>query len=221
MAPPDQHMADQPLADQRLALAVQGAETLRAGGLAAFPTDTHYALSVLASHGPAVMRCYALKGRPDSEPMPIFLPSLAALDTVAADVPDTIRALAEAAWPGPLTLVLSRNPEWRSLAAPGKTVAVRIPDHPLALALLASIDEPITGSSANRHGEEPAETPEAIRDLFGEDVTILPALDVPLAGRPSTVLDCTGAEPRITRSGAMADDRVAELLSRHLTPQRN
>ena len=207
--------------DQLMALAAQGAETLRGGGLVAFPTDTHYALSVLAAHGPAIMRCYALKGRPDSEPMPIFLPSLSALDTVAAEVPDAIRALAEAAWPGPLTLVLSRNPEWRSLAAPGKTVAVRIPDHPLALALLASIGEPITGSSANRHGEEPAGTPEAIHELFADAVTILPPLGLPPVGVPSTVLDCTGSEPRITRSGAMADDRVAELLSRHLTTQRN
>ena len=111
----------------------RGAGVLRDGGLLGLPTDTQYALAALASDGAAVMHCYACKQRPDDDAMPIFLPSLAWLDRVATDIPAGARALAAEVWPGAVTLVLPRNPHWRSLAVPGKTVAVRIPDHPLAL----------------------------------------------------------------------------------------
>ena len=191
-------------------------ETLRAGGLLALPTDTQYALAVLAADGAAVMRCYALKQRPDDDPMPIFLPSLRWLDRVAVDVPAAARAVAKDVWPGPLTLVLSRNPQWRSLAAPSKTVAVRIPDHPLALALLAALDEPVTGSSANRQGQSAALRAADVHASFGDDVSVLPELGVLPNGEASTMLDWTGAEPRVIRPGALAPEDVEALLQRHL-----
>lgn len=202
--------------DQLTTLAKHGAEALAAGGLVAAPTDTQYALCALASRGAAVMRCYAVKRRPDDESMPIFLPDLSWLIRVATDVPEVIQALAEAAWPGPLTLVLTRNRAWRSLATPGKTVAVRIPNHPLALALLAAVGEPITGSSANRRGEPAPLSAEAVHAALGDDVTVLPTLGVAPQGTASTILDCTYAEPRIVRAGALSDERVAELLARDL-----
>lgn len=197
-------------------LVLPAVETLRAGGLLALPTDTQYALAVLAADGAAVMRCYALKQRPDDDPMPIFLPSLRWLDRVAVDVPAAARAVAKDVWPGPLTLVLSRNPQWRSLAAPSKTVAVRIPDHPLALALLAALDEPVTGSSANRQGQSAALRAADAHASFGDAVSVLPELGVLPNGEASTMLDWTGAKPRVIRPGALAPEDVEALLQRHL-----
>ena len=201
--------------DRLTALAERGAQTLRDGGLLALPTDTQYALSALATHGPAVMRCFALKRRSDDDPMPLLLPDLDWLPRVAAAVPAPIAALAQAVWPGPLTLVLPRHPAWHSLATPSSTVAVRIPNHPLALALLATLGEPITGSSANRHGEPAPTRPEAVHASFGDDVTVLPPLGLLPHGLASTILDCTGPEPRPLRIGAIDADQLAGLLSQH------
>ena len=154
------------------------------------------------------MHCYALKQRPDDDAMPIFLPSLAWLDRVALDVPAAARALVEEVWPGALTLVLQRNPEWRSLAVPGKTVAVRIPNHPLALRLLAALDEPITGSSANRHGDPPALRANDVHASFGDAVTVLPELGLLPQGTASTILAWSDAEPRILRPGALTTEQI-------------
>lgn len=194
----------------------RGIDALTSGGLIGLPTDTQYALSTLAGDGAAVMRCYALKQRPDDDAMPIFLPSLDWLERVAVDVPAAARALAEEVWPGAVTLVLRRNPDWRSLAVPGKTVAVRIPDHPLALGLLGALDEPLTGSSANRHGEPPALRANDVHDSFGDAVAVLPEFGVLPQGMASTILAWNDAEPRILRSGALSDEQVEALLQRHL-----
>jgi L-threonylcarbamoyladenylate synthase len=199
-----------------LPLAQQGAKALREGRLVALPTDTQYALSVLARSGGAVMHCYALKNRPDSEAMPIFLPSIDALDTVATDFDDGVRELAAAAWPGALTLILPRNPGWESLAVPTKTVAVRIPDHPLTLTLLDEIAEPITGSSANRHGERAALSEEEVRAAFGDEVLVLPDAGLLPQGAASTILDCVGPEPRVVRAGAVSEFDIDRLLAEFL-----
>ena len=202
--------------DQLGAFTTRGVDALTGGGLIGLPTDTQYSLSALASDGAAVMHCYALKQRPDDDAMPIFLPSLAWLDRVALDVPAAARALAEEVWPGALTLVLQRNPEWRSLAVPGKTVAVRIPNHPLALQLLAALDEPITGSSANRHGDPPALRANDVHASFGDAVTVLPELGLLPQGTASTILAWSDAEPRILRPGALTTEQIDVLLQRHL-----
>ncbi len=194
-------------------LAEQAAVVLRHGGMVALPTDTQYALAVLAEHGAAVMRLFDLKGRPDDQALPILLPDPSWLDVVATDVPEAARAVAAAFWPGPLTLVLARNPAWRSLAVPGSTVAVRIPDHPLARAVLAAVAAPITGTSANRHNDPPPTTPDAIRDLFADAVQVLPPLAVMPQGVASTILDCTVAPPRILRAGALPGAAIQRVLT--------
>jgi L-threonylcarbamoyladenylate synthase len=207
--------------EQVTTFAERGAELLRAGHLVAVPTDTQYALSALSTQGAAVMQCFALKRRSDDDAMPIFIPDLSWLDVVATEVSDEARSLAEAVWPGALTLVLRRNPEWRSLATPGKTVAVRIPDHPLALALLEAVDTPMTGSSANRHGEPAALTAEGVNAVFGDEVTVMPTLGIAPQGTASTILDCSGDAPQILRSGAVDEARVADVLGRHLAASSN
>lgn len=202
---------------ERLELLVErAAASLRGGGIVAVPTDTQYGLAALAGQGGAIMRLFALKGRSDEQALPIFLPDLSWLEIVASEVTVAARALAEEAWPGALTLVLQRNPKWRSLAVPGKSVAVRIPNHPLAQALLAAVAEPITGTSANRHGEPAAVEPEAVRATFGEAVEVLPPMGVMPDGRASTILDCIGPEPRVLRAGAVSEERIHDLLARHV-----
>lgn len=201
--------------DQISTLIDRAKAALTSGGLIGLPTDTQYALSALASDGAAVMHCYALKQRPNDDAMPILLPSLAWLDRVATDIPPAARALAEEVWPGAVTLILPRNPAWRSLAVPGKTVAVRIPNHPLALGLLAALDEPLTGSSANRHGEPPALRANDVHTSFGDSVTVLPEFGVLPQGTASTILAWSGAEPEIVRPGALTSEQVEALLQRH------
>jgi L-threonylcarbamoyladenylate synthase len=203
-------------AEQLSAVVDRAVSVLNDGGLIGLPTDTQYALSALASDGAGVMRCYALKQRPDDDAMPIFLPSLDWLDRVAIDIPTAARAFAAEVWPGDVTLVLKRNPEWRSLAVPGKTVAVRIPNHPLALALLAVLNVPITGSSANRHGKSPALRANDVHESFTDAVTVLPEIGVLPQGTGSTILDWSDAEPRILRPGARSQEQIESLLQRHL-----
>ena len=193
-----------------------GAAALRRGAVVAVPTETQYALCVLASNAEAVRRCYALKARPLTEAMPILLPDAGWLERVGTGISAGLRALAAAAWPGPLTLVVRRNPAWRSLAAAGETVAVRVPDHPVARAVLAAVGEPITGSSANRHGEAPALTADDAQATFGRAVMVLPALGLLPRGAASTILDCAGPAPRLLRVGAVEAAAVAALVAAHL-----
>ncbi len=191
----------------------QAARVLSQGGIVALPTDTQYGLAALASNGAAMMKLFHLKRRPDDQALPIFLPDHSWLGRVATDVSPSIRRLAQAVWPGAVTLVLRRNPKWYSLAAPYETVALRIPAHPVARALLDKVGAPLTGTSANRHQEPAATTPEAILELFGSAVEILQPSGLLPAGKPSTILDCTGAEPRVLRSGLVGEEDIRAILA--------
>ena len=192
----------------------RAARVLREGGIVAVPTDTQYGLAALASHGAAIMRLFALKQRSDDQALPIFIPDQSWLDTVATHVSEDVRSLIDTIWPGGLTLVLRRNADWHSLAVPGETVAVRIPDHPIARTLLTAVAEPITGTSANRHGRPAAATPEAVGETFGDEVEILPPGDVTPQGQPSTILDCTGVDPHIVRGGIVGEEQIRAILAR-------
>ena len=148
--------------------------------------------------------------------MPIFLPEATWLERVALPASSAVAGLAAAVWPGALTLILRRNPDWCSAAVPGDTVALRIPRHPVAESLLRETGEPITGSSANARDEPAALTAEAAQQFVGKDVITLPSLDLALGGTASTMLDLAGSTPRIVRQGAVAADVVAQLVSDHL-----
>ena len=197
-------------------LARQAADHLREGGLVAIPTETQYALAARAADEAAVARCFALKKRPADDPQPIFLPSVAALDDVAGSLSGGLRSLAREVWPGALTLVLRKRPDWYSAAVPGDTVALRIPDHPIALAVLRAIQEPITGSSANVHGRPAALSAEDVQRSFGDAVLILPPGDLVPQGTASTILDCAHAKPRLLREGAIPRSRIEALVAEHL-----
>ncbi len=200
---------------------------LRDSGVIALPTDTQYALSAVATDDLAVARIFRLKRRPSGENLPILLPPARWRDhlaEIAAPLEDRVLALAEVAWPGAVTVIVSRRPGWRSRAIVADTVALRIPDHPVAAAVLDAIDQPLTGTSANLHGEAAARCAADVRRQFASDLharnkretlrIVHEQGDTP-AGLASTILDCTGPAPRVVRRGPTLDAAIGELLLQH------
>jgi L-threonylcarbamoyladenylate synthase len=175
---------------------------LRSGAVIAFPTDTLYAVGARAADGAAVRRLYAVKRRPAEQPLILLVRSEQDFAKVA-ELSDEARDLIRRFWPGPLTLVL------RSLAERGSTVAARAPDHPVALRLLEAVGEPIASSSANRAGAPPPTNAEAVIAGLGDDLDLVLDAGPCRLGRPSTILDMSGVEPRVLRAGAIAE---ADLL---------
>ena len=192
---------------EAISLAVQA---IRRGELVVFPTETVYGLAADALNEFAVRRVFEVKGRYRSLPLPVQVASIADLPKVASEVSETAAKLAEAFWPGPLTLVLPKNESLSALISAGAdTVGVRIPDHPVALALLREVGTPIIATSANASGEPPAvEIESALRGLGESAAVVLDAGECRL-GQASTVVDVSVSPPRIVRHGAIS---VAEIL---------
>lgn len=200
----------QPVDDATVDRAVR---VLRDGGLVALPTETVYGLGADASNTDAVRRVFEVKGRPVDHPLIVHLATAAQLDDWATDVPDAARALADAFWPGPLTLLLHRSPKVSDAVTGGRpTIALRVPDHPLALAVLRAFGGGVAAPSANRFGRVSPTTAAHVRADLGDDV------DLVLDGGPcdvgveSTIVDLTGAEPVVLRTGAITVDGLTEVL---------
>lgn len=190
-----------------------GVQRLREGRLVAFPTETVYGLGADALHPDAVARVFALKGRPGTNPLIVHVSDESMARRVVALWTDTATTLARRFWPGPLTLVLPRAPVVPdAVTAGGDTVAVRCPEHPVALALIEAFGGPIVGPSANPSGYISPTTPEHVRDAFASED--LPVIDGGhcRAGIESTVLDLSGPHPTILRPGVIGAHRIAELL---------
>ena len=178
------------------------AAVLEAGGTVAFPTESFYGLGADALDPEAVARVFHIKGRAESNPVLVLVDSIAMAGCLAADLPARVRALMARHWPGPLTLVLPAGPAVPPAISAGTgTVGVRVPGHPVTLALLRAASRALTGTSANRSGEPPPScADEVARQLPG-------LVDVILDGGPtaggtgSTVADCTVWPPRILRQG--------------------
>ena len=189
------------------------AEALKRGGLVIVPTETVYGLAALASDESALERIYEAKGRGAHNALPVQIYSPDMLGEVAAEINEPAKRLAERFWPGPLTLVVRRNPNLpQVLTAGGDTVAVRIPDHPVALALLKAVGVPLAVTSANISGEPPAVTcAEAVAALGSWAEVALDAGDCRI-GVPSTVVDTVGDEPRIVREGAIGARDIERTL---------
>jgi L-threonylcarbamoyladenylate synthase len=204
----------------------RAAAVLERGGLVAFPTETVYGLGADASNVDALRRLYAVKGRPEEHPVIVHVADADALDAWAAHVPDEAHELARALWPGPLTLVLRRAAHVPDEVTGGlDTVGLRVPDQPVALALLrAFAGDPARGPrgvaapSANRFGRVSPTTADAVRADLGADV------DVVLDGGPcevgveSTILDLSSVdrdgEATILRVGRVTPAHVEQLLGR-------
>ncbi|MBI3175440.1 MAG: threonylcarbamoyl-AMP synthase [Chloroflexi bacterium] len=189
----------------------QALRILRAGGLAAFPTDTVYGVGALAFDGSAVESIYAAKDRPVEKAIPILIADVDDLDKVAVDIPPMVRILAARFWPGPLTLVVPKQPTLPEAVSATATVAVRIPDHPVARALLRAAG-PMAVTSANLSGQpSPVDAEEVMRQLNGRIPLILDGGLTP-GGVPSTLVDCLGAEPVLLREGPLTKEQILAVL---------
>ena len=188
-------------------------DVLRGGGLVAVPTETVYGLGADASNPEAVDRIFVAKGRPRAHPVIVHLAEPAAAKEWAAEVPDFAAALADAFWPGPLTLVLPRSDLVPDAVTGGlPTVGLRVPAQPLALELLGAFGGGVAAPSANRFGRVSPTRAEHVRADLG------PAVDLILDGGPcpvgveSTIVDCSGVEPRVLRPGGVPVESLAAVL---------
>ncbi len=194
-------------------------DVLRRGGLVGFPTETVYGLGADASNDAAVARLFEVKRRPPDHPVIVHIDSEQRLDGVAVGVTSTATRLAAAFWPGPLTLVLRRRPGAVSDRVTGgrDTVAVRVPDHPLALDLLARFGGGIAAPSANRFGRVSPTTAAHVRADLDRDVDLVLDGGPSAVGLESTIVDCSVGPPRILRIGAITTAQVESTIGE--TPQ--
>lgn len=175
---------------------------LRAGELVAIPTETVYGLAADASNAAAVGKIFALKGRPPSRPLIVHLADAGAIDSWAQHIPDYARRWAEHFWPGPLALVLHRQPGVLDAVTGGQdTVALRVPDHPLTLELLACFGGGLAAPSANRYGRISPTTPAHVQDEFGAECPYLLDGGACRVGIESTIVSCLDEYPQILRPG--------------------
>ena len=187
-------------------------EVLEGGGLVAFPTDTVYGVGALAFDALAVESIYTAKDRPVEKAIPILLGGPEDLDKVTADIPPIAAKLAARLWPGALTLVVPKHPGLPDVVSAALTVGVRVPDHPVARALLRAAG-PMAVTSANISGEASPKTAEEVdRQLNGRISLILDGGETP-GGVPSTVVNCLGTEPVILREGPVTMKDIQFVLA--------
>ena len=190
----------------------EASRAVQRGRLVVLPTDTVYGVGADAFSAEAVQRLLGAKGRGRQMPPPVLVSAKTTLEALAIGIPDWARALVDQLWPGPLTLVFRQQPslQW-DLGETRGTVAVRMPDHDVALELLSRTG-PLAVSSANRTGLPAALNADDAEEMLGEQVRVI--LDAgPAPGPvPSTILDCTGEGGRVLRQGVLSLERINEVV---------
>ncbi len=199
------------------AIVQKGLAVLRRGGLVAFPTDTVYGLGASAEISAAVELVYAAKSRPREMALPLLVASVAEIERLSAGLSAAARCLIDSFLPGALTIVVPASAAVPAHVTAGKgTVALRIPDHPVPLALIRGLGTPIIGTSANLSGQPSPLTAEEVRAQIGERVDLI--ID---AGRcpgvESTIVDVTGAAPVLLRRGAISQQEIERACGRAVT----
>lgn len=195
------------------AIVHEAAAILRDGGLVAMPTETVYGLAANALDPAAVQRVYAAKGRPAFNPLIVHLADASELERVAREVPPAARALAERFWPGPLTLVLRRRPVVPdAITGGGDTVAVRVPDHAVARALIRAAGVPLAAPSANLFTRVSPTTAAHVAEQLGAQVALVLDAGACTVGIESTVVDLTTDPPQLLRPGGVPRDAIEEVI---------
>ncbi len=177
-------------------------DVLSAGGIVAYPTESYYALGVLATDLSAVERLFALKGRPADKPLPVIVGNMDVLNTVVKDVPGRALDLMNRFWPGALTLIFEANESIPDLLTGGTgRVAVRIPGESAALSLAKALLLPITATSANPSSKQPADNTDMVINYFRDKLDFVIDSGKLPGGKPSTIVDITVIPPKILREG--------------------
>lgn len=178
---------------------------LKGGGIVAFPTDTYYGLGANVFDEHAVERVLEAKGRPPSSPLPVLLADADDIGKVCQDPPPELKSLAEAFWPGPLTLVApSLESVAQGVTAGRGTVGMRVPDHETPRNIARMLGSPITGTSANLSGNGPHKTGRAVEDDLGKSVDYVVPGECGDHAAASTVVDLCGDSPVVLRDGAIS-----------------
>lgn len=195
------------------AVLVRAARLLAAGELVAFPTETVYGLGADARNERAVRRIFAAKGRPSDNPLIVHIASAEGLEHIGRDLGPLARDLAARFWPGPLTLVVEAAPGIApSVQAGLSTVAVRVPDHPVALGLLRAFGGPVAAPSANRSGRpSPTRAEHVLADLDGRIAAVVDGGPTAV-GLESTVVDARGPRLRVLREGGLTREVLAAAV---------
>ncbi len=190
----------------------EGISILKRGGIVAFPTDTVYGLGACASNQQAVERIYTVKERPRNIALPLLLADTFQISEVAGAVPEVAWLLVRHFLPGALTLVLPKsNSLLDIITGGGMTVAIRIPAHPVPVALAEGLGTPIVGTSANLSGKPSALTADEVYAQFGDRIDLVIDGGRCPGGRESTIVDVTGETPVILREGAIAREELKQV----------
>ncbi len=198
----------------------QAVELLRAGELVAFPTETVYGLGANALDASAVGRIYGAKGRPAYNPLIVHVADVGSAQRLVTSWPELATRLAERWWPGPLTLVLPKTDRIPELVTAGlPTVALRVPSHPVALALLRAADLPLAAPSANRSGEVSPTTAAHVARSLGSRVPLILDGGPTTVGIESTVVDLSGPVPVLLRPGMIGREELARIVGPIVQPQ--
>jgi L-threonylcarbamoyladenylate synthase len=190
---------------------------LEAGEVIGLPTETVYGLAADGTNPEAVRKIFVIKGRPAAHPLILHLGDISWLSRFTLDAPQAAFRLAEAFWPGPLSLVLKRSDAVPDEVTGGlATVAVRVPSHPVALQVLRALDRPLAAPSANRFGEvSPTTKAHVLRDLGGEVSLVLDG-GASEVGVESTIVDLSSEKIRILRPGGVSAEEIESVLALHL-----
>ncbi len=209
----------QPATPSHSHLISEAVRRLRAGAVVAFPTETVYGLGADALNQAAVRQVFHLKGRPAHNPLIVHLPDFHAAMPLVSRWPPEAQLLAQHFWPGPLTIVLPKSPLIPDIVTGGggggTTVALRVPDHPLALELLRAFAGPLVGPSANPSGFISPTTADHVREAFSQSAVLILDGGPCARGIESTVLSLiVPDEPRILRPGLISPEEIARILAR-------
>jgi len=182
----------------------EGIATLKRGGTVSFPTDTVYGLGVDIYNEGAIKKIFKLKGRPESKALPILVADVAQLEEMVEEVPSLACRLMQHFLTGRLTMILPKTSKVSDIITGGAdTVAVRITEHPVPIALIEGLGSPIVATSANLSGKPSALTAEEVIKQFGNSVDYVVDGGRSPAGRESTIIDFTGQKPKVVREGAI------------------
>ncbi len=208
------------LASEKMATLQQeiekGITILQKGGVIAFPTDTVYGLGADAFNATAIERIYQIKNRPKHRQFPLLIADVKELTVLVDPIPEIAWFLARRLWPGGLTLVLPKKDSVPVHLAPGTTIAVRVPDHPVCLAVIKHLGNPVIGTSANISEQPAALTAEEVEQQLGGKIDFIIDGGKCPGGKESTVADVTHESPIILRHGIIPAYEIDEAYKEYL-----
>lgn len=192
---------------------VRAALILRRGGLVGIPTETVYGLAAHAENSSALRQIFEVKSRPVTHPLILHIDSDSRLDEWSREISPAARELGRLLWPGPLTMLLYRSSRVSNLVTGGRdTVAIRVPDHTIALNLLSQLDSAVAAPSANRFGKVSPTTAQHVLTDLGSDVDLILDGGPCSIGVESTIVDMTKPIPQLLRPGGISVSRIEEIL---------